>query len=176
MNELITYILKKIRNGTTKKGAPFKFGSLASSYKKKPEQRMVVIREITNNELIIYTDNRSQKIEHFKKNNKASLLFYDSETMEQLILKGVIKIENTDTNKVWKTIPKFAHRDYTSVLAPGTSITSEIAEYSETKHNFCYLKFTFDSIDYLNIDKPCNKRVQFSLDQNNSWKGTYVVP
>lgn len=175
MNELTSYIFNKLESGITKKKAAFKFGSLASTFNNMPEQRMVVIRKIIDNKIYIYTDNRSQKITHFKNNKNASLLFYDTELMEQLILKGTIKIEESNVNEIWETVPDFAHRDYTTVNAPGTPLKKDSLEYSKDINNFCYLIFEFNVMDYLKINKPNNQRTLITLN-NNEWSTINVTP
>lgn len=175
MNDLLSYILKKLELAITQKGAYFKFGSLASSHNNIPEQRMVVIRKLIDNKLYIYTDSRSQKVNHYQNNDKASLLFYDTELMEQLILKGKVTVEITNTEQLWETIPDFTHKDYTTLEAPGTPIKNDIVEYDNNTHHFCYLIFEFNAIDYLKIDRTYNKRTTFSLN-NNEWIETKVTP
>lgn len=176
MDKLLKHILFKIEKSTTQKGHPFAYGSLASTYNNIPNQRMVVLRDFENNTLKIYTDLRSKKVTHFSINPKTSLLLFDNEQMEQVILKGSIEIEKYNIKKIWASIPKHAHRDYTSVFSPGEPIDDEIAKYSDAEHHFCILKFSFSEIDYLKIDKPYNSRAVFKLDNQNEWKGTYVVP
>ena len=175
MNELIPYIFKKLESGITKKKAPYKFGSLASTFNNKPEQRMVVMRKIIDNKLYIYTDSRSPKITHFKNNENASLLFYDTESIEQLILKGFVKVEDANTDEIWKTVPDYAHRDYTTLNAPGTPLEKNTPEYSKDINHFCYLIFEFTTIDYLKIDKPNNKRTKLILN-NKQWVSTSITP
>lgn len=176
MEVLIKHIFTKIEKSISEKGQPFKYGSLASSYSSFPNQRMVVLRGFNNNKITIYTDARSKKVAQFSTNPNASLLLFDNNSMEQVILKGVISIEKNKIENTWAKIPEFAHRDYTSVFAPGEPIDDKNAKYSNSEHHFCILQLMFTKIDYLKIDQPYNSRAIFKLNANNNWKGNYVVP
>ena len=169
-------IFKEIHNGTTIPGHSFKFGCLSSIESNSPQQRMVVIRKLEKNQLTIYTDKRSPKVNQLTINPKASILFYDTTQMIQVILKGIITIIEDKNLEIWKSIPKFAHKDYTTLLAPGTPINNHESEYNPKAPNFCYLQFNFTHIDYLSIGKPNNKRVSYNLNNSNNWEGSYIVP
>ena len=96
--------------------------------------------------------------------------------MTQVILKGVITIIEDKDLEVWKSIPKFAHKDYTTLFAPGTPISNQESEYNPKAPNFCYLQFNFTHIDYLSIEKPYNIRACFNLNDSLNWEGSYSVP
>ena len=176
MEVLIKHIFTKIEKSISEKGQAFKYGSLASSYSSFPNQRMVVLRGFEDNKIIIYTDSRSKKVKQFSTNPNASLLLFDNNSMEQVILKGTLDVKKNNLENIWATVPEFAYKDYTSVFAPGEPIDYEKIKYSNTEHHFCVLQLTFTEIDYLKIDKPYNSRAVFKINETKNWEGTYVVP
>jgi len=161
-SKIINDLFSKIKNAIETPRHPLKFGCLASSIQNTPQQRMVVLRAIDKNTIIIYTDPRTAKVEAFSQNPNASLLLYDYEKMEQIILKGTVKIKDEQTD-LWKKIPKHAYKDYTSVEVPGSKLNSPNPTYDIEKPNFCILKFKFTEIDYLIINKGQNKRYKINL-------------
>lgn len=176
LSNTLEKILQEIKKGTTIPDHPFKFGCLSSIEGTCPRQRMVVIRKLEGNQLIIYTDKRSPKVSQFSSNPNASILFYDTLQMTQIILKGTITIVEDKNLEVWKSIPEYAHKDYTTLLAPGTTIKNQESEYTPKAPNFCYLQFNFTHIDYLSIGKPYNTRASYDLSTTNNWEGRYLVP
>ena len=169
-------IFKEIEKGINIPGHPFKFGCLSSIENNSPQQRMVVMRKLVGNQLTIYTDKRSPKVLQFSTNPKASVLFYDTILMTQIILKGTITVVEDKNLEIWQSIPAFAHKDYTSLLAPGTLINNQESEYNTKAPSFCYLQFNFTHIDYLAIKNPYNIRACYDLNTSLKWKGSYRVP
>ena len=176
LTKTLQKILQEIQNGTTIPGHPFKFGCLSSIENNVPKQRMVVIRKLANNQLTIYTDKRSPKVTQFNSNPNASILFYDTVQMTQVILKGTITVVDDKNLEIWKRLPEHAHKDYTTLLPPGTPIQNKEAEYNPKAPHFCYLLFNFTQIDYLSIGKPNNTRVRFNFNNSNNWESIYLVP
>lgn len=176
LDEILKNIFKEIEKGITIKRHPYKYGCLSSIKNESPQQRMVVMRKLEKNLLTIYTDERSPKVAQFTDNPEASILFYNPVKMTQIILKGHIKINHDTDNEIWKSLPEVAHKDYTTLLAPGTTVENPEPEYDSNSAHFCYLEFVFDSIDYLNIDRPYHTRTSFKLSTSNTWEGSYVTP
>jgi len=175
LTKTLEQIFKEIENGITISGHPFRFGCLSSIQNNSPQQRMVVLRKRTNNQLTIYTDKRSPKVSQFILNPNASILLYNPIQMTQVILKGTVTIKEDKDLDIWNSIPEFAHKDYTTLLAPGTPINKSESEYNPKAPSFCYLQFNFTHIDYLSIGKPYNTRASFDLN-NSNWEGSYIVP
>jgi len=175
METLLAEIFSELQKGSTQVKHPFRYFCLSSIENNTPFQRMVVFRELKNNTISIYTDIRTPKVSHFTANSNASVLLYDYTNMIQIQLTGVVAIEKEYHASVWDSISPKAQKDYTSLLAPGSSIESpEKVLYGE-KVNFCILKFIFSKIDYLHIDRPFHSRTKFNLI-DDKWEGSYVVP
>ncbi len=136
---------------------------------------MVVFRGITNNTISIYTDIRTPKVSQLLLNPNASVLFYDYKKMNQIQLTGTIEVEKEYDATVWNSISPKAKKDYTTKLAPGSVIDEPDKVLYGDNINFCILKFSFNEIDYLDINRPYHTRAKFKLT-NNEWLGNYVIP
>ena len=70
-----------LEDAVTNRASSFRIPVFICSHQDEVEGRIVVLRKSDkkNNLLQFHTDLRSPKIEILKKNNKASLLFYDKE-------------------------------------------------------------------------------------------------
>ena len=141
--------------------------------------RTVVLRHISA-ELnpIFYTDKRSQKILEIKKNNKASLLFYNPEKLLQIKIEGRASALN-DPQRIeglWAEVPENNKKDYTTHLAPGTFIDNpNEVEYLVDKNYFCPVEIEPHKIEYLKLKRPNHIRASF-LKENGSWEGKFMVP
>ena len=176
LTEILDSVFKELKKGTQINKHPFRYTCLGTvDASGTPQQRMVVIRDIKNNEITIYTDLRTEKINDLKSNPKASLLFYDYKKLRQIKLSGTISIDESPNESLWNAIPAKAQKDYTTKEKPGTKISNpEEISYTEI-NNFCVLKFTFTKIDSLKLTRPNHVRTQFELI-NDNWEGSFVVP
>ncbi len=176
IEKLLENIFITLEKGKSTPRHPFRYVSLATESHGMPFQRMVIFREIENNIITLYTDERTPKVVQLKENPNTSLLFYDPNKMIQIHLQGIIEIDKNFDASFWKNLSPKAKEDYTAVKKPGDSIEgfNEIAFDTDVNY-FCKLKFNFTEIDYLKIEKPHHIRAKFSL-QDNKWKGSYVVP
>ncbi|WP_029489570.1 pyridoxamine 5'-phosphate oxidase family protein [Aquimarina agarivorans] len=174
--KLLVKLFNELNTGIKTPKHPYRYACLASVSEQIPIQRMVVVRNINDNSITIYTDSRTKKVTDFIKNTNASLLFYNYEQMKQIQLKGSISVETNVNSELWDTISEKAQRDYTTNLAPGTEINhpKDVAYQKEYIH-FCKLTFTFSKIDYLEIKRPNHIRASFRLE-NNVWDGNFIVP
>ena len=67
LDEIPSLIFSELRKGTFKKKHPFKNVVLTTVNEKIPKSRWVVFRKLTlQQNLLIYTDSRSEKIEDFR--------------------------------------------------------------------------------------------------------------
>ncbi|WP_010182592.1 pyridoxamine 5'-phosphate oxidase family protein [Aquimarina agarilytica] len=175
-SQLLTHIFQDLQIGIKTRNHPYRYASLASISQNTPTQRMVVVREIEENTITIYTDSRTKKVTDFTQNANASLLFYNYEQMKQIQLRGTVSIDKGADPNLWNTISEKAQRDYTTHLAPGSQIDhpKKVAYQKEHIH-FCKLLFTFTAIDYLEIKQPHHIRACYLLE-NNHWEGNFIVP
>ena len=72
-----------------------------------PDSRVVLVKEITQTDLIFYTNTKSPKGQQLAQKAQCSLLFYWDPLFRQIRLKGgVQRISREKTLKYWKTRPK----------------------------------------------------------------------
>ena len=173
-------IRKELQSGVSEKGHPFRFFTLGTvGLDRMARLRTVVLRKVTDDlKLTIYTDSRSKKIIHLKENNKVGLLFYHPEKMLQFKVEGLARVykDTAATKAVWEAIAPAAQKDYTTAMAPGSSLqTPDQIQYLEGKNNFCVVEVTPFKIEYLQLQRPHHLRIRFSL-REGSWTSDYLVP
>ena len=171
---------KEILNGVEEKGHPFRFITMATVGNETIARlRTVVLRHVSKDlQLTIYTDSRSQKINHIKENNQVSLLLYHPEKLLQLKIEGVAKIVS-DTKKLksyWTAIPENNRKDYITTISPGSNITNhDQIEYIEDENYFVMIEITPTKIEYLKLKRPNHIRIEFN-QANDAWKASFLVP
>ena len=105
-----------LEDAVTNRASSFRIPVFICSHQDEVEGRIVVLRKSDkiNNLLQFHTDLRSPKIEILKKNNKASLLFYDKEEKIQLRVKAICEINNQNsiTEESWKKTRHISRRCY----------------------------------------------------------------
>ena len=112
-------------DAVTNRLSPFRIPVFICAHQDEVDGRIVVLRKSdrANNLLQFHTDLRSHKVEILKKNNKASLLFYDKEEKIQLRVKVDCEInnQNSTTEESWKKTQHISRRCYLTDNPPGTS-------------------------------------------------------
>ena len=79
LDEIPRIIFSELGKGASKKKHPFKNVVLTTVNEKIPMSRWVVFRKLTSEQnLLIYTDSRTEKIKDLRKNSNCGLLFYNN--------------------------------------------------------------------------------------------------
>ena len=101
-------------DAVTNRSSPFRIPVFMCANQNEIDGRIVVLRKSDrkNNLLQFHTDFRSLKVEILKKNNKASLRFYDKEEKIQLRVKVDCEInnQNSTTEESWKKTQHISRR------------------------------------------------------------------
>lgn len=176
-------IIGQIQAGTSEKSHPFRYATLATvGLETLPRLRTVVLREFDPQtlRLTFYTDTRSKKILHIKENNRVSLLLFHHENQLQIRIEGLAIRERSPEllQERWNHLHAASRLDYTSVLSPGTEITSpEKVDYMKEEGNmyFGMVHIAPFKIEYLKLSRPKNTRVRFSK-RGSGWTSDYLVP
>lgn len=179
---MLDQILKDLKNevkfGYLKKKHAFRYPSLASIYQDKPVQRTVVLRDTTEDfDIIMYTDERSDKVSHFKKNSEASLLFYNHKKLLQVQIQG--HMELIDSGEVyedyWSKVQGNSQNDFITKNPPGTPLSNpDHVEYKDDEHHFCLLKLVPERMEYLQLSRP--NHIRASFDKSKNWEGQFLNP
>ena len=191
--------LKEIQNkywsmldgAVTNRGSPFRIPVFMCTHQDEIDGRIVVLRKSDrdNNLLQFHTDFRSPKVEVIKKNNKASLLFYDKEEKIQLRVKVncTVNNQNSTTKESWKKTQHISRRCYLTDSPPGTSsdnptsgMISKLEDFDYTMEqsedgykNFTVIKCKIKSIEWLYLAAKGHRRAKFDLENK---KENWLVP
>ena len=153
--------------------------------------RIVVLRKSdkSNNVLQFHTDFRSPKVNILKKNNNASLVFYDKEEKIQLRVKVTCEINNNNplAEEPWKKTQHISRRCYLTDSGPGTvsenptsGMISKLEDFDYTMEqsekgykNFTVIKCKIKSIEWLYLAAKGHRRAIFDIENK---KQKWLVP
>ena len=191
--------LKEIQNkywsmlddAVTNRASPFRIPVFVCGHQNEIDGRIIVLRKSDrkNSLLQFHTDFRSPKVDILKKNNKASLLFYDKEEKIQLRVKVECEVnnQNSTTEESWKKTQHISRRCYLTDSPPGTNsdnptsgMISKLEDFDYTMEqsedgykNFTVIKCNIKSIEWLYLAAKGHRRANFDLDTN---KNAWLVP
>ena len=178
-------------DAVTNRGSPFRIPVFICAHQNEVDGRIVVLRKSdrSNNILQFHTDLRSPKVDILKKNNKASLLFYDKEEKIQLRVKVDCEInnQNSTTEDSWKKTQHISRRCYLTDSPPGTvsenptsGMISKLEDFDYTMEqsedgykNFTVIKCNIKFIEWLYLAAKGHRRAKFDLETG---KNTWLVP
>ena len=168
-------------DAVTNRNSPFRIPVFICTNQDDVDGRIVVLRKSdrTNNLLQFHTDLRSLKIDILKKNNQASLLFYDKEEKIQLRVKVDCEINNQNsiTEESWKKTRHISRRCYLTDSPPGTKsenptsgMISKLEDFDYTIEqseigykNFTVIQCKIKSIEWLYLAAKGHRRARFDL-------------
>ena len=180
-----------LNDAVTNRESPFRIPVFICTHQNEIDGRIVVLRKSDreNNLLQFHTDLRSRKVDIIKKNNKASLLFYDKEEKIQLRVKIECEINNQNSiaEESWKKTQHISRRCYLTDSPPGSNsdnptsgMISKLENFDYTMEqsekgyeNFTVIKCKIKSIEWLYLAAKGHRRAKFDLENNNN---TWLVP
>ena len=172
---------RMLDDAVTNRNSPFRIPVFICAHQDDVDGRIVVLRKSdrTNNLLQFHTDLRSPKIDILKKNNKASLLFYDKEEKIQLRVKVDCEINNQNsiTKESWKKTRHISRRCYLTDSPPGTKsknptsgMISKLEDFDYTIEqselgykNFTVIQCKIKTIEWLYLAAKGHRRARFDL-------------
>ena len=144
-----------------------------------PRIRTVVFRGWEKeSSMLIFTDSRSDKVEHLKNNPNAEVLWLFLRSKSQFRFKGVIK-ELKVNNKYWDSLSERSKLTW-FWENPGKEIDTKIQPSQKIPTNlnkpesFVVLEFEIYSVDLLKLVTPIHKR--FIWNKRNSWEKIEINP
>ena len=168
--------------------SPFRIPVFICADENNIDGRIVVLRKSDKNNHILqfHTDLRSKKVNILKKNDKASLVFYDKEEKIQLRIKVNCEINNQNitTKEAWKKTQHISRRCYLVDGGPGiiskgptSGMISELEDFDYTMEqsergykNFTVIKCKIKSIEWLYLAAKGHRRAIFDFENNeNNW-------
>ena len=180
-----------LEDAVINRASPFRIPVFICANQNEVDGRIVVLRKSDrkNNLLQFHTDLRSPKVDILKKNNKASLLFYDKEEKIQLRVKVDCEINNQNsvTEASWKKTQHISRRCYLTDNPPGSisqnptsGMISKLEDFDYTMEqsedgfkNFTVVKCKIKSAEWLFLAAKGHRRAKFDLINN---KNTWLVP
>ena len=171
-------------DAVTNRASPFRIPVFMCAHQDEIDGRIVVLRKSDreNNLLQFHTDLRSPKVDILKKNNKASLLFYDKEEKIQLRVKVKCEInnQNSTTEESWKKTQHISRRCYLTDSPPGTTsenptsgMISKLEDFDYTMEqseegykNFTVIQCKIKNIEWLYLAAKGHRRARLDLEKN----------
>ena len=182
LREITSIIFSELRKAASKKKHPFKNVVLTTVKEQNPLSRWVIFRKLTvEQNLLVYTDSRSEKIKNLRKNPNCGLLFYNNRQGLQIYFNAVSTIhqKNELTKKYWQGIVGKSSENYTTVNPPGSPINSidkgHITDKDLNDKHFSIIEFIPVSMKILQLSRDGHIRVNF-VKINNEWEGSFIVP
>ena len=182
IEEIPSIVFSELRKGASKKKHPFKNVVLTTLSKETPISRWVVFRKLTlEQNILIYTDSRSEKIKNLRANSNGGLLFYNNKQGLQIHFSTVSTIHQNNelTKKYWQGIVGTSSQNYTTIHPPGLPINNindgqKIDKNLNDKY-FSIIELCPICMSILQLSRDGHIRASFNKI-NNEWKGTYIVP
>ena len=149
------------------------------SEKIEPRLRTVVFRGWNkDSSMIIFSDRRSEKIEHIKTNPNAEILWFFLKTKSQYRFKGKIS-ELSDNKNYWDTLSEKSKSSWFlespgKKINPNLQFTNEIPSKLTMPENFVVLNFKIDSVDLLKLKQPIHKR--YLWEKKYKWEKKEINP
>ena len=182
LREIPSIIFSELRKAASKKRHPFKNVVLTTVKEQNPLSRWVIFRKLTMEQnLLVYTDSRSEKIKNLRKNPNCGLLFYNNRQGLQIYFNAVSTIhqKNELTKKYWQGIVGKSSENYTTVNPPGSPINSidkgHITDKDLNDKYFSIIEFIPVNMKILQLSRDGHIRVNF-VKINNEWEGSFIVP
>ena len=180
---IITDLFKELELATVERKHPFRFCYLATTeVDNVPAQRTVVLRNVLpSNEMLIYTDYRSSKLQEIKQQPQVSILFYHPIKQLQVRFQATAKIHHQDTRCLvaWNKLNDHNKKDYQIELPPGSdlpNIYEDLGRNPEFGSNFfSIISLTPINIDILQLSRMGHKRFVGQME-NGAWTGRRVIP
>ena len=182
LREIPSIIFSELRKVVSRKKHPFKNVVLTTVKEQIPHSRWVVFRKLTlEQNFLVYTDGRSEKIKNLRKNPNCGLLFYNNRQGLQIHFSAVSTIhqENELTKKYWQGIVGKSSENYTTVYPPGLPINSIDKGHKTDKDlndkHFSIIEFRPVNMKMLQLSRDGHIRANF-VKINNDWEGSFIVP
>ena len=144
-----------------------------------PRIRTVVFRGWRKaNSMLIFTDSRSDKIEHLKNNPNAEVLWLFLRSKYQFRFKGKMKEVYSNT-KYWDSLSDRSKSTW-YWQHPGEEIKNNIQTFKKVPTNlkkpqsFVVIEFEIYSVDLLKLVTPIHKR--YIWKKENNWEKIEVNP
>ncbi len=182
VDSLISDLFMDLELATDDRTHPYRHGYLATTQVDHiPAQRTIIIRRILpGNEILIFTDYRSPKVQEIKQQPQVGLLFYDPNKKLQIRLQATAKIHHQDALclREWSKLSDHRKTDYQTTLPPGADLLEEdlVSSHDPTlgSNFFSIISLTPLNIDVLELRPNGHQRIVGKYE-NREWTGRRVI-
>ena len=182
IEEIPSIVFSELRKGASKKKHPFKNVVLTTLSQKIPISRWVVFRKLTlEQNFLIYTDSRSEKIKNLRTNTNGGLLFYNNKQGLQIYFSTVTTIHQNNelTKKYWQGVVGTSSGNYTTIYPPSSPINNIYEGHKTEKDlndkHFSIIELRPINMSVLQLSRDGHIRANFRK-ANNGWEGSFIVP
>ena len=142
-----------------------------------PRLRTVVFRGwLKDNSMLIYTDNRTEKVKDIKNNNKVEVLWLFTKSKSQFRFKGEANIVHDDI-KYWEAL-NYKSRSTWFWPNPGYEFNNQDYfkdfDREEKPVNFLVFEIIIHKVELLKLEKPLHKR--YIWEESNNWIKKKINP
>lgn len=156
--------------------------------------RTVVNRKVDERQktIFIHTDVRSQKFKHLQKDNRVSLLFYNTRLKIQLAIKAKVILHTDDqlADDNWKITNLGSRRIYMTLDTPNTKSDVPTVGYEERfsdlkpseaesnlfRKNFCVIECQAYELEFIILQHSGNKKAGFVYENGVLKDSFWAVP
>jgi hypothetical protein len=200
MNDTLNTFLNEgfglLTRAAVDKKSPMRTPVLGTTVGDELKLRTIVLRkfEKDKNELVFFTDIRSEKVSHLRQNSNVSVLFYHPKKQIQIHVTGNTSIHHKEevSQFSWKNLSPFGRKSYATDLAPSTKLATESNNlnpeiwYAQSPpstdttdvfyKNFAVLKVKMRHVEILSLNRDGHRRASFNNVEAHDWSGSWIVP
>ena len=186
-NDLKKKAFEILSDGVKNRDSLFHTLTLSTIDRGKIDSRVMVLREFIAKKryLKFHTDQRSKKIQEIKSNPVAAVIGYDPSQKIQIRLQGNLSFSHQDnkTSEAWNASQHISKKCY-SVKSGSSSVIKSPASHDfhikdvnleEGYKNFSILNFSFDSLEFLYLQRSGHRRCKFVWSKNKL-ESYWLVP
>jgi pyridoxamine 5'-phosphate oxidase len=148
-----------------------------------PGIRTMVLRafDVTARCLTLHTERRAGKIYEIARTPRVAVHVWDGRTAVQIRLSALARVHAGDdtAHAAWAAVPVTARAIYAIDPAPGAEVPAPPPAPTDQGHafaNFAVLALTFDSLEWLWLDKSGHRRARFTWDADGAHHAAWLVP
>ena len=180
LEELPARIFNLLSLAVSHKEHPLRFAVLSTVVENLPKSRYVVLRDITqDDQLIFFTDSRSEKVRQLALNPGSSIVFFDSVEQLQISLTATVTMhQNDDKAEAYRSqLSDFQKKSYTSVYSPGSLLDHPVKAHEWNLENdyFMVLECKPIEMEILQINGYAHIRARFT-NKKGIWTGNWISP
>ena len=174
LSDFINQALKNIQRGAVDRKSKFRFPVLASFTDISVSQRIVIARKFNEEQksLVIFTDEKSQKVKELKNNARCNLLFWDVGKKMQISVNGLAHIlSKEDAQQYWQNVSDIQKKDYQINPPPKSIIEAHNAyEFDASMNRFTVIEIFFQELDILVLSNNGHQRANYNIKTlEQSW-------